>query len=468
MGLSLSIIIPVHNAQSNLGSCLRDLTESATAYAECIVVDDGSTDRSAETARRFGATVLSTKRRKGPAHARNLAATVAKGDILVFLDSDVCVYPDTLSRILEAFREDPELDALIGSYDDSPECKDFISQYKNLMHCFVHQHSRRRACTFWSGCGAIRRKVFLEHAGFDESYDRPAIEDIELGYRLSMTGRKVILDKDVLVKHLKRWTFWSLLKSDILDRGVPWTELILRDRCMPNDLNLELSQRVSVALAFVLMAVAAAGVIYWGGYFLTPLVAVLFFLMARYWAESASHRHSKYAAVLVTLGIGAFAWLAHLYAMDSIVPLLVLAYLLLFLRHRYAYVGERRRKLTGMMLGAYIIGSIGFMATYLPSHILVIVFFLLAATIVILNNQFYLFLAAKQGRLFALAAIPFHLLYHLYNGISFAVGLAHYTWRRMLRREPQSGQPHPKLKRAEGISSDSFAGRSRSASTGHG
>ena len=155
------------------------------------------------------------------------------------MDSDVCVHPDTLERLRQDFQADPTLDALIGSYDASPASPDFLSQYKNLMHYFVHQHGRQDACTFWSGCGAIRRELFLEHAGFDESYERPAVEDIELGYRLRKAGRKVLLDKGLQVKHLKRWTFWGLVKTDILDRGIPWTELILRDRRMPNDLNLE-------------------------------------------------------------------------------------------------------------------------------------------------------------------------------------------------------------------------------------
>ncbi len=136
--------------------------------------------------------------------------------------------------------------------------------------------------------------------GFDESYERPAIEDIELGYRLRMAGRKVLLDKGLQVKHLKRWTFWGLVKTDVLDRGIPWTELILRDRCMPNDLNLELSQRVSVALAFLLLGICVAASIYWRGYFLTPLLALLIFLLSQYWLESASGPRSK--LVLITRG----------------------------------------------------------------------------------------------------------------------------------------------------------------------
>jgi glycosyltransferase involved in cell wall biosynthesis len=435
MESSISVVIPVRNGAVHLRPCLDDLAKSRTPYLECIVVDDGSTDESVEVAKQFGAKVLSTDGRHGPAHARNLGAKAAQGDIFLFLDADVCVYPDTLSRVVSLFAEDPQLDGVIGSYDDSPRSKDFISQYKNLMHCFVHQHSQRKACTFWSGCGALRREVFLAHAGFDESYSRPAIEDIELGYRLFVAGRKVILDKNVLVKHLKRWTFWQLLKTDIRDRGIPWTELILRDRHMPNDLNLELSQRVSVALTFVLMGFTTAAGIYWGWYFFTPLMAVVFFLLARYWLESATRHRSKAAMVVMTILIAAISWLAHLHDMRGILPPLLLGYLLLFLRHRHTYANERNRRITGMILGVYILGAIAYMITYLPAHMLVFAVFILAAVIVILNNQFYLFLAARQGRLFALAAVPFHLLYHLYNGISFAVGLIHYTWRSLTHRK---------------------------------
>jgi len=435
MSVSVSVVIPVHNAAGHLSCCLRNLSLSEVPYLECVVVDDGSIDDSAEVARKFGATVLSTGGRKGPAYARNLGAKVAQGDILLFLDSDVCTYPDTLSRVIEAFEDDPELDAVVGSYDDSPESEDFLSQYRNLMHCFVHQGARKTACTFWSGCGAVRREVFLEHSGFDESYRRPAIEDIELGYRLFMAGRKVILDKTILVKHLKRWTFWGLLKTDIRDRGIPWTELILRDRHMPNDLNLELSQRVSVALAFLLVAFTTAAAVYWGWYFITPMLGVFFILMARYWLEPFVQPRSKSLVVLMGAVVGVIAWRAYVDRIPGLLPPLILAYLLLILRHRYAHSDKRKLRITGVILGLYILGALIYMVTYLPAHVLVFAVFILAALIVILNNQFYLFLAARQGRLFALAALPFHLLYHLYNGISFIAGLIHYSWRSVFHKK---------------------------------
>jgi GT2 family glycosyltransferase len=165
------------------------------------------------------------------------------------VDSDVAVHPDTLARILEHFEKEPSLDGLMGAYDDSPACGDFLSQYKNLQHCFVHRNARRQASTFWTGCGAIRRKVFLEHGGFDERF--LAIEDIELGYRLHAAGCRIALDPQVQVQHLKRWTVWNWLRTDIFVRAIPWTQVILRYRRMPNDLNTQWRERLSVASVFL-------------------------------------------------------------------------------------------------------------------------------------------------------------------------------------------------------------------------
>lgn len=431
---SITVIIPAHNAAEYLAQCLQHLTQSETAPLECLVVDDGSTDHTPEVARKFGARVLQTDGKRGPAHARNLGARAARGDILLFLDSDVCVHADTLSRVRSAFESDPSLDALIGSYDDSPGSPDFLSQYRNLMHHYVHQRARREACTFWSGCGAIRREVFLAHAGFDESYRRPAIEDIELGYRLHMAGRKMILDKRVQVKHLKRWTFWGLLKTDIVDRGIPWTELILRNQYMPNDLNLELSQRVSVALAFLLMGLSTAASLFWGWYFVAPFMAVLFLLLGACWLEPFRRRPSKGIIAAMVGILGVITWQAIAAGMAGILPPLYLAILLLFLRHRYAFSHERTRKITGVLVGLYILGAIAFMVQRLPAHKLIFAVSVVASVIVVVNSRFYLFLAARQGRLFALAAIPFHLLYHFYNGLSFLAGCAHYYWSRLWER----------------------------------
>ena len=432
--MSVSVVVPVFNGEAELEQCLSALRNSGVAPLEIIVVDDGSTDRSKEVATRHGARVLSTGGRSGPARARNLGAHDAKGDVLFFLDADVVAQADAVGRVRAAFAEDLTLDALIGSYDDDPAERDFLSQYKNLMHCFVHQTGHEQASTFWSGCGAIRRDVFLAHSGFDESYARPAIEDIELGYRLFQAGRRLMMDKDLRVKHLKRWTFWNLLKTDILDRGIPWTELILRDRNMPNDLNLQLSQRISVALAFLSVGFALVMTLYWKGYFLTPVFALLLFVMGRFWLDSEGAPRGPKAFLGMTAGFAILVSLAWYHHMLGIIPPVILGYVLLFLRHRYAYEESRQSRVVSMFLLLYGALSVLFILAYLPGHAVIGAFFLALIALVVLNNQFYLFLAAKRGRGFAIAAIPFHLLYHFYNGISFGAGLLRFSWRNLMSR----------------------------------
>jgi glycosyltransferase involved in cell wall biosynthesis len=422
---SISIVIPAYNSAQYLRPCLQALAAGSHPSREIIVVDDGSTDDTRAVAAEFPVTLLATEGKRGPAFARNVGARAATGDVLIFLDSDVCVHDGAIERIRGSFETDPELDALIGSYDSTPRSQDFLSQYRNLMHFHVHQQGAQRASTFWSGCGAIRRTLFLEHSGFDESFGRPAIEDIELGYRLVRAGRKILLDRAVQVTHLKRWTFWSLVKTDICDRGIPWTELILRDRFMPNDLNLQLSQRVSVALAFILMALAGFTAVRWRGYFLVPLFVIVFMLLARWWAEFAAPTRPRAAPLVLLAVLALIVCLAYRYQMYGLIPPLMLSPALLLTRHRYADAGTNRKLLRWLAL-VYIACSILAAVYYLPPHGIVFASFMILATLGLLNSTFYLFLAGKRGVLFMLAAIPFHLLYHFYNGVSFLVGVFLY------------------------------------------
>ena len=122
------------------------------------------------------------------------------------------------------------------------------------MHHYIHQTSNLRATTFLGGLGAIRKEIFERIRGFDENrYRRPSIEDIELGYRLRRAGYQIRLEKQFQGKHLKRWTFFSLLHSDIFCRAIPWSILILETKVSPKDLNLKLSYRVSSLLVGLLV-----------------------------------------------------------------------------------------------------------------------------------------------------------------------------------------------------------------------
>lgn len=262
----------MHEGQdkNSLRACLESLLRMAPRPAEILLVSDGRLVTLPETVDASRITPLSTGKPSGPGIARNLGAAQASGDILLFIDSDIQVPESLVADVQRQFREHPEVSALFGSYDNRPSQPNFLSQYRNLLHHYVHQVGNESAYTFWSGCGAIRRTVFQEIGGFDgHKYPKPAIEDIELGYRLRKAGHSIRLCKGLQVKHLKKWEVGSMLRADFFYRALPWTRLLLEEQELVNDLNLKQSDRLSVALVFLM--IISAGLALW-----IPLLAAFF------------------------------------------------------------------------------------------------------------------------------------------------------------------------------------------------
>src|SRR5262249_24618241 len=314
--MTLSVIVPVYNSSACLKQCLAALARSQYDDFDVLVVDDGSDEQIEPLVSSFGFNYLRIDGPGGPARARNRGATQVNGRYLVFVDADVLIHPDALARFSAAFASDPQLDAVIGSYDDSPAEKNFLSQYKNLFHHYVHHASDGAISTFWSGCGAIRRELFLAFGGFDEKrYRRPAIEDIELGVWMSAAGYRIMLDSRIRGKHLKRWTLLGLCKTDIFDRGVPWTRLMLRAPRVASALNVKPAQRVSVALAG-LTGLATLAALRWP---MLSIVAVAFVLIVTglnfdFYRFFAAHR-----GVWFALRVAPLHWLYFYYCAFGVV-----------------------------------------------------------------------------------------------------------------------------------------------------
>ena len=249
---TVSIVIPVHRGGPQFANCLASVQRLVPAPLEVIVVVDGGCADACEQADRAGVRVVRLDSQLGPAAARNRGARDARGDVLFFLDSDVVVQGDAIARVKHVLA-DPALGAVIGSYDRHPPEPNFVSQYKNLAHRFTHQRASREAFTFWGACGAVRRGVFCDAGGFNEAYRVPSVEDIELGYRLRRLGVRIRLDPTLEVTHLKRWTLRTLVETDVCQRAVPWSELILREGRLHNDLNLTRASRLAVVLSWTLL-----------------------------------------------------------------------------------------------------------------------------------------------------------------------------------------------------------------------
>ena len=247
----ISIVIPVHNGAEFLGGCLKSVFASDYPDFEVILVDDASTDASTSIAAPFPVRLISSPHRRGAAAARNTGAETARGDILFFLDADILIQPGTLRAIAAEFAAHPGVSALFGSYGTQTVPANFFSRYKNLVHHFTHQNSSVEASTFCSGFGAIRREAFEQLRGFDPDFRY--LEDIELGYRMMRAGIRIRLCKELQFTHCKRYSFWSLIRSDVAGRAIPWTRLMLARGIFRNDLNTRWNNVVSVPTAFLLL-----------------------------------------------------------------------------------------------------------------------------------------------------------------------------------------------------------------------
>lgn len=273
----VAVIIPVRAAGEMLRHCLAALAKASPGPGEIVVVVDGPGDRShLPILAGFAALpihLLELPDRVGAAAARNAGVRAARGRVLLFIDADVAIAPNAIAVVVDTLNRRPEWCAVFGSYDDRPGAGNFIAQYKGLLNHYTHQHARTEAFTFWTALGAIRREAFLAAGGFDVS---SRLEDIELGYRLRAAGRRIGVAKTLLGTHLKPWRVLALIRSDLIDRAIPWTHLMLRHRSAERDLNLDTASRLSVVFV-VAMLFSLAAAVRWG---VAALLAAVLMAMA--------------------------------------------------------------------------------------------------------------------------------------------------------------------------------------------
>ena len=143
--------------------------------AEVLVAADGAVEDCRPLAAASGAEVVVVPGPLGPAAARNRAAARASGDVLAFVDADVVVAPEALPGMCALLATEPTVSAVFGAYDLRPREQNFMSQYRNLSHAYVHEVADTRAFTFWAGLGAIRADDFRAVGGFDERFRRPSM-----------------------------------------------------------------------------------------------------------------------------------------------------------------------------------------------------------------------------------------------------------------------------------------------------
>jgi GT2 family glycosyltransferase len=191
----VSVIVPVRNDATRLQRCLASVLANTRAVAEIIVVDNGSSDASADVARRAGATVLAVPH-VTVARARNVAAARASGSLLAFVDADHLIDEHWIEAALAIFT-DHSVAAAGAPYSPPADANWIQRAYDRFRPSLTGRQQ-----TDWLGSGnlVIRRDVFTAVGGFDATLE--ACEDVDLCSRLRRAGYPLIADPGLRSVHL--------------------------------------------------------------------------------------------------------------------------------------------------------------------------------------------------------------------------------------------------------------------------
>jgi glycosyltransferase involved in cell wall biosynthesis len=209
----VSIIIPTFNGASRIGNCLNALlSQTAGRETEILVVNDGSTDNTVDVVERYSNVRLITQANAGPAAARNRGAAEARGEILLFTDDDCVPTPDWLGAMLEPFKDQDVVGAK-GTYRTRQRriAARFVQiEYEDKYRLMAGLPDIDFIDTY---SAAFLRDRFLEMSGYDTSFPVACAEDIELSYRMSARGWKMVFAPAAIVYHTHPETLSLYLKK---------------------------------------------------------------------------------------------------------------------------------------------------------------------------------------------------------------------------------------------------------------
>lgn len=208
----LSIIIPVFNSYKTIEKCLSSIFNSTFNDFEVIVVDDKSTDDYTDLLKKFNVEIINNEYNIGPSVSRNNGANHAQGKILLFIDSDVEIFPDTLNKIVDFLTFNQNCIAVSGYLYPWCEMTDVLSRYKNL---YMHQsYWKEPKIVPWAFTSifAIYKNVFELTGGFNSQLR--VIEDTLFGVTLTRLGYKLGFDSSIQVKHWHRYNLRTFIKEE--------------------------------------------------------------------------------------------------------------------------------------------------------------------------------------------------------------------------------------------------------------
>lgn len=221
--MRLSIIIPCFNSEKTLPVTLESIKASFFTDYEIVIVSDGSTDNTTKIARKYTQKIIDLKIKSGPAKTRNIGFRKAQGKIIVNIDSDVVIEPNTLSIINNFFLKNLQVKALTGMLSTESRYNNFTSDYKNLYMNYYYSISPEQVSFLYGSIFALRKELVNLHQVFSSR----KTDDTEFGQYLYSNGIKIMLLKKLIVHHHKKFNLLTLLINDF---KIPydWAKIFLR------------------------------------------------------------------------------------------------------------------------------------------------------------------------------------------------------------------------------------------------
>jgi GT2 family glycosyltransferase len=207
----ISVVVCTHNGEATLAQCLDRAAELTYPDFEVVVVDDGSTDGSADVARARGVTLVQTEHR-GLSFARNAGVQRAAGAIVAFLDDDAYPDPDWLHYVAASLRANDH--AGMGGPNIPPENDGLIADCVAAAPGGpIHVLISDREAEHVPGCNmAFRKSALQEIGGFDERF-RVAGDDVDVCWRLQEAGHTLGFSAGAVVMHRRRDSVRRYLKQ---------------------------------------------------------------------------------------------------------------------------------------------------------------------------------------------------------------------------------------------------------------
>jgi glycosyltransferase involved in cell wall biosynthesis len=212
----VTVIVPNYNGARSLPLCLAAIQQQTYAPLEIMLVDDCSTDDSAAIARAAGIAVEHTAVNGGAAAARNRGASLARGEVLFFVDSDTALAPDAVANALALLATDPRIGAVCGIDEPEPLTRDsWVKEYRTLQHHYWTMDTEGEISFLLSVMFAIRADVFAQVGPFNARLRYT--EEVDYGHRL--TQRYLLLSTSSVHGRLDHdRKLWPLLRK-LFHRG---------------------------------------------------------------------------------------------------------------------------------------------------------------------------------------------------------------------------------------------------------